>query len=129
MKTMFMSVGPRSSRWSISGVALAIALGSVRCGDGSAASCDALGSRAHDERTAIHDEANRSCTADNDCAAVGIALSCYADCGVRSAIARSSAASVDAALQQVENVRCGEFAEQGCARPPLLPCYPGALEG
>jgi hypothetical protein len=69
-------------------------------------------------------QADRSCSNDDDCTIAQNRVSCFADCGVAEAIARSAIESVDVAVQYVEGSFCRVVEDANCPPQPVPPCAP-----
>jgi hypothetical protein len=92
------------------------------------AQCDPWSNQASVARREVQDAAGRSCGDDGDCTIVDLGLSCLADCGSPSAVARAAVQALELEVQSLESENCVPFEERGCPQPIPLPCTPPSGE-
>lgn len=91
-------------------------LGGLHCGQRQ--SCSAVWSELTNALDGVQESADRTCSQDSDCALLDFGVSCLPECNVRKgAVAASSVAASQAAVDAIDGKYCGEFGDQHCALP------------
>ena len=91
-------------------------------------SCQDLRNYASLRRLEEMRSADRSCTSDDECTVARNGVSCFADCGVAEPISIYAVASVDGAVQYIEQTFCAQVDNADCPPQPVPPCAPGGPE-
>jgi hypothetical protein len=86
--------------------------------------CDDWSNQASTGRRQAQDDAERACSVDADCTLVDYGLSCFADCGYYSAVARAGVPALEAEVRSLDNRFCGRFESEECPSPIIPPCDP-----
>jgi hypothetical protein len=99
--------------------------------------CDDLSAEAFAARGVVQHQADRTCSADEDCVLSAPVLPCVNDCAPGVAIARSAEASLMDEVRQIDDDLCGEFFDRACRMPrkcappvslPVAHCRAGRCE-
>jgi hypothetical protein len=110
---------------SLLGACFIASLSFTSCASGEAptqAQCDGWSNQASAGRRQAQDDAERTCNTDADCTLVDYGLSCFADCGYPSAVARSSVPALEAEVRSLDDQLCGRFESEECPGPIIPPC-------
>jgi hypothetical protein len=110
---------------------VAAGLALANCGDEepTAAECEHWGREAFTGRRNAQNQADRSCSENDDCVVVDYSLDCFADCGYPSAVASAGLLRLDASIQSLDQRACRTFQARGCPAPSVPPCVPPASTG
>jgi hypothetical protein len=87
-----------------------------------AAECKRWADAAGTGYRAAQDQADRSCTADEDCVLVDYELACVAGCGHQSSVARSALPELEAAIESLDSRTCQPHQSRQCQPPVEVRC-------
>jgi hypothetical protein len=113
---------------SLLGACFLAALSFASCASDDAAAtqeqCTDWGNQASTGRRQAQNDAARACSVDADCTLVDYGLSCFADCGYPSAVARAGVPALEAEVRSLDDRFCGRFESEECPGPIIPPCVP-----
>jgi hypothetical protein len=86
--------------------------------------CEDTSSEAASRSYAAISDAERSCSADSDCAVFRNPLTCISGCGFGAPVASAAVAELERNIQTLSDEYCAPFEAAECLGPIALPCVP-----